>query len=185
MKEKGYLLMLCTALLTILEVYMGLHLNEALLILGLFFVSFSITRVRHLPDLLLKKNIFFILGSIFLLAAYILIFIEGFPSHRVYKYPGFFVHIFIDLLYFAVLLSPLKSNRYIFTSTSILYVLSQAVLMFFEINDLIWFVSASHQLFNIAFKIIYVLLWDILRIAIISICLKFALSQKKIVRKTR
>ena len=165
--------MIFTALLTGLEIYMGLHLNESLLMLGLFFLSFSITRVQYVPDLLFKGNIYFRLGAIFLLSAYILMFIGGFPQHRINQYPEFYVHIFMDLLYFATILSPLKKNNFLLKSISYLYVLSQVILMILELKSLIIFVSAGHRLFDVAFKVSYVLLWDTLRIAILIICLKF------------
>ena len=179
MKYQGYLLMLFTALLTSLEIYMGLHLNEALLMLGLFFISFSITRVRHIPDLLLKGNMYFRIGATLLLISYALMFIEGFPTNRVHRYPEFYVHIFMDLLYFATILSPLKANAYFLKMISYLYLLSQVILMIFELKSLILFVSTDHSLFDIAFKVSYVLLWDLLRIAILIICLKFIEPQKK------
>jgi hypothetical protein len=179
MKYKGYLLMFCTAFLTVLEVYMGLHLNEALLMLGLFFISFSITRVQYIPDLLFKGNIYFRLGAILLLSAYILMFIEGLPTNRVHRYPEFYVHIFLDLLYFATILSPLKTSNYFLKIISYLYLLSQVILMIFEVKSLILFVSTGHRLFDIAFKVSYVVAWDILRIAILIVCLKFIEPQKK------
>jgi len=179
MKYKGYLLMFCTTFLTVLELYMGLHLNEALLMLGLFFISFSITRVQYIPDLLFKGNIYFRLGAILLLSAYILMFIEGFPTKRVHQYPEFYVHIFMDLLYFATILSPLKTSNFFLKSVTYLYVLSQVILMIFELKSLIIFVSAGHRFFDVAFKVSYVLLWDILRISILIIGLKFIEPQKK------
>ena len=178
MKYTGYLLMLCTALLTCLEIYMGLHLNEALLMLGLFFLSFSITRVQYIPDLLFKGNIYFRLGAIVLLSAYILMFIEGFPQHRVNHYPEFYTHIFMDLLYFATIISPLKMSNLFLKIISYLYVLSQVILMIFELKSLILFISAGHLFFDVAFKVSYVLLWDIMRIAILIVCLKFAHYRK-------
>ncbi len=179
MKYSGYLLMLFTALLIGLEIYMGLHLNEALLMLGLFFLSFSITRVQYIPDLLFKENMYFRLSAILLLSAYTLMFIEGFPQHRVNQYPEFYVHIFMDLLYFATILSPLKTSNYFLKAMSYLYLLSQVILMIFELKSLIMFVSSNHRFFDVAFKVSYVLLWDILRIAILIICLKFIHSRKK------
>ncbi len=178
MKYKGYLLMFCTALLTVLEVYMGLHLNEALLMLGLFFLSFSITRVGYIPDLLFKGNAWFTIGAISLLVSYILMFIEGFPHHRVNQYPEFYVHIFFDLLYFATILSPLKRSNFFLKIISYLYLLSQVIVMIFELKSLLFFVANSQSAFDIAFKISYVILWDILRIAILIISLKFIYHQK-------
>ncbi len=173
MKSKGYLLILCTALLTGLEIYMGLHLNEALLMLGLFFLSFSITTIQHIPDLLFKANIYFRLGAIVLLCAYILMFIEGFPQHRVNQYPEFYVHIFMDLLYFAVILSPVRRSGYFFKTIFYLYLLSQVIVMFFELRSLISFLSIGHYIFDIVFKVTYVVTWDILRIAVLIIGFKF------------
>jgi hypothetical protein len=180
MKYKGYLLMLFTSLLTGLEIYMGLHLNEALLMLGLFFLSFSITRVQYIPDLLFKGNVYFTIGAILLMISYILIFTTGFPNQRFYKYPEFYVHIFLDFLYFATILSPLKTNTYFLKPISYLYVLSQVILMIFELKSLIVFISGGHRFFDVAFKVSYVLLWDILRIAILIICLTFTHSRKKL-----
>ena len=178
MKCKGYLLIFFTAVLTCLEIYMGLQINEALLMLGLFFLSFSITKVKYIPDLLFKGNIYFRLGAILLLISYTLMFIEGFPHQRIYEYPEFYVHIFMDLLFFATLLSPLKSNAWFLRTIFYLYLLSQVIVMFFEIRSLMRLVSASHYLFDIAFKVTYVVTWDILRIAILIIGLKFINAKK-------
>lgn len=170
--------MFVTAVLTCLEIYMGLHINEALLMLGLFFLSFSISRVHYIPDLLFKGNIWFRIGASLLLISYILMFIEGFATNRVHQYPEFYVHIFMDLLYFATLLSPLKSNTWVLKTIFYLYLLSQVIVVFFEISSLIHFVSASHYLFDIAFKVTYVVIWDILRIAILIIGIKFINAKK-------
>ena len=171
--------MFITAVLTCLEIYMGLHINEALLMLGLFFISFSITRIQQIKDLLHEGNIWFTIGATLLLISYILMFIEGFPTNRVYQYPEFYVHIFMDLLYFATILNPLKANNYFLKMISYLYLLSQVILMSFELKSLILFISTSHRFFDIAFKASYVVAWDLLRIPILIICLKFIKPQKK------
>jgi hypothetical protein len=179
MKYKGYLLMCLTALLSVLEIYMGLHLNEALFMLGLFFLSFSVTQVQEIKDLLFKRNTWFRIAAILLLSSYILMFIEGFPQHRIYKIPRFYVHLLTDILYFATLVSGLKKNQYFLKVISYLYVLSQVILMIFELKSLVLFISTNHRFFDIAFKASYVVTWDILRVAILIICLQFIQPQKK------
>ena len=173
MKYKAYTLILLSILLSFMEIRIGLQLNEAILMSGLFFVGLSFLRVKKTADLLWEKDLLFTIASSLLMISYILMLIGGIVQHRVTKFPLFYIHVFFDMLYFLTLVTKLKHQNTFLIVVTGLYILSQSVLMVNEVKLLLVFLQSDHSNLDTLLKTSYVLIWDIFRISLLVIAYYF------------
>lgn len=173
MKFEAYTLILLSILLSSLEIRIGLQLNEAILMLGLFFVGLSFLRVNETADLLWSKDILFTIASFLLLISYVLMLTGGIVQHRIPKFPVFYIHIFFDMLYFLMLITKLKYHGIFLIAVTGLYILSQSVLMLEEVKSLLGFLQSDQPDFEKLVKTVYVIIWDIFRISLLMMAYRF------------
>lgn len=152
---------------------MGLQLNEAILMSGLFFVSVSFLTVTKTADLLWKKDLLFTIASLLLLISYVLMLIGGIIQSRITKYPLFYIHVFFEMLYFLTLLTKIKYQGIFLMVVTGLYILSQSVLMVNELRSLLVFLKSDQSELDKLLKISYVLIWDIFRISLLVMAYVF------------